>query len=145
MTTSPIAALILLHAVAAPAVAQEFISIQIVLQARPSSVTVVTDTSAVRQSLSEDGRADAEVRVLESRGHYWWASRDNCALERRDEGPSVTFVGVDCEGYVRVLDQRGVPAGTARRLPGADFQYIEHRIVGLETRTFYGSAERFDP
>ncbi len=57
----------------------------------------------------------------------------------------VVFTGLNCHGYIKVVDQRDAPDDSITRFDGSDIQYMEHLHSSFLTITYYGDAARFDP
>ena len=90
------------------------------------------------EPLSRDGAANLGCVVSEINGKYYWATRENKEMIRRSSGAFITFVAVDGSGYVRVIDAAAKPAASQMSLTEAQFDYVEHLIIGLRSISYFG-------
>jgi hypothetical protein len=74
-------------------------------------------------------------------GEYYWASRENKELGRRQSGAFITYTALDGAGYIRVIAPGYKESASLMSDAEAKYDYVEHLIVGLRTVTYYGRAE----
>ena len=69
---------------------------------------------------------------------YYWASRNNLQLARIDGPVFVTYVAMNGSGYIRVLKPDARAAAALISPTEAQFDYVEHMLVGPLSVTYYG-------
>ena len=127
---------------------------QVVLDAVPSTSVVSTAEGSSRQVLPATDREENRVLVAKNGESYLWVTRESRELfyssPLLDSVTSGTpifhyFIDPSGGGYIKVLDQRGVPSDSLLRLEGEDVQFYEHVSQFLTTITYWGVASGFNP
>lgn len=128
---------------------------QIVLDAVPSTAVVSTTGGTSRRMITRvSEREELRVLVVKNGDSYLWVTRDSRELFHISPSfDSITtgapvfhyFIDPSGGGYIKVLDQRGVPTDSPLRLEGGDVQFYEHVSRFLTTITYFGAALEFDP
>lgn len=72
---------------------------------------------------------------------YYWASRDNVKLLRRESGSFVTFVGESKGGYVKIIYPKEKKAAALLSETEQTFDYVEHLTIGLRSVNYWGKLE----
>jgi hypothetical protein len=75
---------------------------------------------------------------------YYWTSRENTELLPVSSGAFITFWAANGSGYVRVIkpDMKAEVKSMVAVVgdPEANFDYVEHLLLGLRSVTYYGTA-----
>ncbi len=102
----------------------------------------VTEVGVERtaEQLSRDKAANLGCVISAISGKYYWATRENKEMIRRSSGGFITFVAVDGSGYVRVIDAAAKPAASQMSPTEAQFDYVEHLVIGLRTISYFGRS-----
>lgn len=110
-----------------------------------SQTVVFLGSPKVRQHLNWDGAEkhvlteaegrEYECRIVEKAGEYFWASRENTPMVKREFGVFIVFIAVNGSGYVKI-QQRLDPAGILQR----DYEYVEHLPTLLTSFNYWGKA-----
>jgi hypothetical protein len=74
-------------------------------------------------------------------GKYYWASRENRELVRREAGAFITYIAPDGSGYIRLIAPGSKENASLMSDAEAKYDYVEHLLVGLRSVTYYGRAE----
>lgn len=74
-------------------------------------------------------------------GKYYWATRDNLELIRVQSGAYSTFFATNGAGYVRVIDPNKKDVASLAGNTEAEFDYVEHMLLGLRSVTYYGDSK----
>lgn len=128
---------------------------QVVLDAVPSTAVVSTAGGTSRRALTRvSEREELRILVVKNGDSYLWVTRDSRELFHISPSfDSITtgtpvfhyFIDPSGGGYIKVLDQRGVPRDSLLRLEGGDVQFYEHVSQFLTTITYFGIASGFNP
>jgi len=73
--------------------------------------------------------------------YYYWASRENTAMVRVENGAFITYVAANGSGYVRVVVPGMKSAASLMGETEAKFDYVEHLLIGLKSVTYYGNSK----
>jgi hypothetical protein len=76
---------------------------------------------------------------------YYWASRENVELIPIEGGAFVTFVARNGSGYVRVIQPDMKQAASLMSDSEAQFDYVEHLVIGLRSVTYFGTSRPISP
>ena len=123
----PLAALLAMFFVAAPA------SAQLVLDAKPTVKVESGEGATERVLLSEPDRTKYRVIITRRDGRYFWTSREGRELVYHASGAFHYFIEPRGGGYIKVFDTRTLPE--SMRDPGPRFRYHEHLTLWLGTIT----------
>ena len=119
-----------------------------VADASAQSTTVFAGVPSVK--ISEGGterNPEALTRLQAANVHcvisqigdkYDWASRENKPLVLIERGAFMTFVAADGTGYIRVTIPSAKEAAALLGGTEAEFDYVEHLLIGLRSVTYYG-------
>ena len=69
---------------------------------------------------------------------YYWASRENKEMYRYKSGAFITYYATDGSGYVRIIFTEMKAMASLMDKTEAEFDYIEHLLIGLRSITYYG-------
>ena len=116
---------------------------RMVLNAVPEIRVSADRDRAGREDLAPEDREENRIVIVKDGESYRWASRENRELIYSYGGVFHSFTDPGGGGWIRVLDQRGVPESL--RFEGADLQFFESVSSGLTTITYWGTASEFDP
>jgi hypothetical protein len=118
--------------------------------AAPGQPATAIFTGFPRVKISEGGveRLPEQLKDVEAVGRkcvisqvgqaFYWTSRENVQLARIEAGPFVTYIAVNGVGYVRVTKPEAKATVADMSPTEAQFDYVEHVIVGLRSVTYYG-------
>lgn len=70
---------------------------------------------------------------------YYWASRENTEMVRKESGAFVTFLAINGSGYVRIISPKMKDMASLMGKTEANFDYVEHLLTGLRSITYYGT------
>jgi hypothetical protein len=122
---------------------------QVVLDAAPIASVLATPEMSQREDLAEKVREEARVVILKQGDRYVWGTRGGGTLVYvPPQTPTAImhfFIDPGGAGYVKVLDQRGIPEDSILRTAGGDIQFFEHVSSGMMTVTYWGEAAEFNP
>jgi len=90
------------------------------------------------EKIPRDKAINLSCVISEISGRYYWANRENTEMARQVSGAFVTYVAINGSGYVRVIDKSGKAAAPLMSPTEAEFDYVEHMILGLRSVTYYG-------
>lgn len=98
--------------------------------------------AGVEHVVTELDRAAAGLScvITELNGNFYWKSRGNKQMLKRDAGAFVTFIAVDGAGYVRIIKPDFKEAVViAMTQTEKKFDYVEHLTTGLRSVIYYGN------
>ena len=103
----------------------------------------ITFENTVSYPLTPDKSFEYQVRILEMKGTYYWASRGMKQLVRSESGSYITFHEVDGVGYVQIY--KPFMYKMIEKLPYEQRQkeigYMEHVIQELKSITYFGDVK----
>ena len=119
-----------------------FGQVETVFRGRPSIQISAAGEDRTVKNLS-GVNIDTYTCVISKIGsEYYWASRENTPLTRID-GPAYTmFVATTGAGYVKVLQPEQRANASLFDPAAANYDYVEHILVGLGSITYYGRRLR---
>jgi hypothetical protein len=127
--------------VAFPVFAEEFIVFTGVPELKISEGGV----NRVPETLTKDKAIKFKCTVTKIDDKYYWTSRENVELVPIASGAFITYWAVNGSGYVRLVKPE--MKGEVRKLgavagdPEANFDYVEHLLLGLKSVTYYGKSK----
>ena len=117
---------------------------QLVLQGTPSKRTSSSDEGSTDETLTEAQKNEFRLLITKVGDEYIWASREQKQLVHHKSGAFHYFIDPQGGGYIKVYDQNVLPE-FMRDSTKPRFLYLEHLSLWLETTTYWGSAEVFEP
>lgn len=84
-------------------------------------------------SLSESQQNEYRLIITKNDKNYYWATRENRPLIKKQSGEISIFVEPGGTGYIRVSEQDG------------RILYLEHMAYGFKTISYWGVANSFSP
>lgn len=115
----------------------------VVLNTAPSSRVSSSDANTKREALSPAQQQEFRLVIKKRDGKYFWASRENRELLYTMSGAFHIFMDPRGGGYVKVFDKNLL--AESFREPGPRFTYLEHNHLWLNTITYWGTANAFEP
>ena len=115
----------------------------VVLNATPTSRVDSDSSVTTRIILSESEQNEYRVLIVKDGEKYFWATRENRELVHRIGGATHYFIDPLGGGYIKVFDTSFLP--DFLREQGPRFAYYEHLSLGLQTITYWGTADEFSP
>jgi len=115
----------------------------LVLNATPEIRVDSGSGATTRKILSESEQNGYRVLIVKDGEQYFWATRENRKLIHRISGAYHYFIDPQGGGYVKVFDTRFLPE--SMREQGPRFAYYEHLSLGLQTITYWGTADYLNP
>jgi len=111
-----------------------------VFEGYPSKKIEITEQTSASFDLTKSEASEYKV-VIEKEGEkYYWRSRNNLQLVPMQSGAYVTYLAVNGEGYVRILNE--TMRELYKMLPDEEKQksylYMEHLVHQLGSITYYG-------
>lgn len=70
--------------------------------------------------------------------NFYWASRENVPMVQVDSGAFVTYIALNGAGHVRVVKSERKAEARLMSPTEAQFDYVEHALIGLRSVTYYG-------
>lgn len=101
--------------------------------------------SRITENVPNDKAIQFKCTITQLDDKYFWTSRDNVELLAIANGAFITYWAIKGSGYVRVTNPE--MRETLRRMgilvgdPEAEFDYVEHLLLGLKSVTYYGTAK----
>jgi hypothetical protein len=99
----------------------------------------------VPESLTKDKAIKFKCTITKIDDKYYWTSRENVELIPISSGAFITYWAVNGSGYVRVVKpeskQEVRKLGAMAEDPEAQFDYVEHLLLGLKSVTYYGNSK----
>jgi hypothetical protein len=92
------------------------------------------------ENISRDKAINLGCVISEIGGKYYWATRENTEMVRQISGAFLTYTAINGSGYVRVIEKNGKLASSLMSRTEAEFDYVEHMIIGLRSVTYYGKS-----
>lgn len=117
---------------------------QLVLQGTPSSRTTSSSEGSTDESLTEAQKNEFQLLITKVGDEYIWASREQKHLDHYKSGAFHYFVDPTGGGYIKVFDQSVLP-DFLRDPTKPRILYLEHLSLWLQTTTYWGGAESFEP
>ena len=114
-----------------------------VIAAEPFARVKSAASDTVREKLSSSEAKKNALVISKSASEYIWATRQSRQLVYVQSGGFHLFIDPRGGGYVKVFDQHALPE--TMRQPGPRFRWYEHVSIGLETITYWGEANAFQP
>ncbi len=112
----------------------------VVLDGSPNVRIVSSSDSTTKSPISQGEKNKYSLKIIKRNGKYLWASRENKRLTYKFSGAYHYFIEPGGAGYVKVVDRRNLMDKTNPR-----YLYYEHMSLGLQTYTYWGTAEEFKP
>lgn len=103
--------------------------------------SAVSDT--VREKLSSSEAKKNALVISKNGSEYIWVTRQSRQLVYVQSGAFHLFIDPRGGGYVKIFDQQALPE--TMRQSGPRFRWYEHVSTGLETITYWGEANAFQP
>ena len=117
---------------------------QLVLDGTPSSRTSSSDEGSTDETLTEAQKNEFRLLITKLGDEYIWASREQRQLDHYKSGAFHYFVDPTGGGYIKVFDQSVLP-DFMKDPTKPRILYMEHLSLGLQTTTYWGGAESFEP
>lgn len=114
-----------------------------VIAAEPFSRVTSAASDTAREKLSSSEAKKNALVISKIGSEYIWATRQSRKLEYVQSGAFHLFIDPRGGGYVKVFDQHALP--DAMRQLGPRFRWYEHVSTGLETITYWGETNAFQP
>lgn len=121
---------------ALPAISQD----RTILSGVPSVKVEESGTKRTAVRLSQDQAKNIGCVISRIGQKYYWASRTNKELVPFSSGAFTTYVAIDGSGFVRVMDPASKAAASLMSPTEAEFDYVEHLLLGLRSITYYGKV-----
>lgn len=93
------------------------------------------------EKLSREKAANLGCVISKIGGKYYWVTRENKEVLRKESGAFITFVAVDGSGYVRIISPEMKDAASLMAETELKFDYVEHLLIGLRSVTYYGVSQ----
>ena len=111
----------------------------IVFTGTPSVKVIEAGVEHVVTELDRVAAVGLSCVITEQNGNFYWKSRGNKQMLKRDAGAFVTFIAVDGAGYVRIIKPDFKEAVViAMTQTEKKFDYVEHLTTGLRSVIYYG-------
>ena len=131
-------AVVALLALSSGSVAQ---SASTVFRGRPSVKISEGGVERTPEALTRERAVNLECVISQIGGSFYWASRENVQLTRIESGSYVTFTATNGSGYLRLIKVDAKKGAAALGGPEAEFDYVEHLLIGLRSVTYYGTRQ----
>ena len=118
-----------------------FASEQIVFTGVPRIKVSEGGVERTPEQVSDQKAKQLKCTITEMDGKYYWATRDNLELIRVQSGAYSTFFATNGAGYVRVIDPNKKDVASLAGNTEAEFDYVEHMLLGLRSVTYYGDSK----
>lgn len=117
----------------------------VVLDGYPKAFAYADGDTVGRSVLPQAEREGSRVTLVERDGAFFWATRENRQMVHVPSNLFHYFIDPRGGGYIKVLDQTGLPADSPLRFAGPDVQFFEHVSGGMSTYTYFGWASHWSP
>ena len=115
-----------------------------VFRGTPSVRVTEGGTDRTPENLTHDKAGNLGVVISRIGDRYYWASRENKEMVRREFGAFITYIAVDGAGYVRLIAPGKKQAASLLGPSEEKFDYVEHLTMGLRSITYYGAARHIE-
>lgn len=105
----------------------------LILSGAPDIQTKSTVEESVRIEMDSVKKKNHRVIIIKDGDEYIWESREKRKLIRSIQGPFTLFIDPKGGGYIKVTPSEG------------KMIYMEHLSQGLNTFTYWGVVEHFEP
>lgn len=105
----------------------------LILSGAPDIQTKSTVEESVRIEMDSAKKKNHRVIIIKDGEEYIWESREKRKLIRSTQGPITLFIDPTGGGYIKVLRSEGKVI------------YLEHLSQGMNTFTYWGVVEHFEP
>jgi hypothetical protein len=105
----------------------------LILSGIPDIQTRSTPEESVRIEMDSVKKKNHRVLIIKEGDEYIWESRERRKLIRSTQGPLTLFIDPTGGGYIKVAPSEG------------KIIYMEHISQGLNTFTYWGIVEHFEP
>lgn len=105
----------------------------LVLSGIPDIQTKSSAEESIRIEVDSVKKKGLRVVIIKDGDDYFWETREHKKLIRSTQGSFILFIDPTGGGYVKVIPMEGKVI------------YMEHLSHGLETFTYWGVAEHFEP
>ncbi|NKE71991.1 hypothetical protein [Candidatus Manganitrophus noduliformans] len=99
----------------------------------PEIQTKSTLEESIRIEMDSVKKRNHRVVVIKDGDAYYWETRERRKLIRSTQGPLTLFIDPTGGGYIKVISSEG------------KVLYMEHHSQGLNTFTYWGVVEHFEP
>jgi len=107
---------------------------QIVFEGTPLTRNSSSDESTKNEQVAGKTQLDYKLIITKDGGDYIWFSRERKNLIHSKSGVYDYFVNPDGSGYIKIT-----------RMVDGKYLYLEHMSLGLQTITYWGIADKFEP
>lgn len=101
-------------------------------------IPLVRNSSSMEESRNEQVQGENQVNyklIIRKKGdEYIWFSREKKKLTYIQSGAFDYFVNPDGSGYMKIVKGEN-----------GKYLYMEHMSIGLQTITYWGVSEKFEP
>ena len=113
---------------------------EIEFEGTPEVKVQVMDGAAQAESVQPQKAREFRVVIARDGDQFYWASRNNAPLIKRESGAYITYVAANGAGYVRVLipAMRKLNDSTPGNQRTKEFMYMEHMVNQMGSITYYG-------
>lgn len=105
----------------------------LILSGAPDIQTKSTVEESVRIEMDSVKKKNHRVIIIKDGDEFYWESREKRKLIRSIQGPFTLFIDPTGGGYIKVTSSEG------------KMIYMEHLSQGLNTFTYWGVVEHFEP
>jgi hypothetical protein len=99
-------------------------------------------TNRVAEKLTPQKALNFGCLVSKIGGKYYWATRENKQLIRVETTGLCAFLTPDGAGYVPFVKPEAKRAAALVSDTEANFNYVEHLLLGLTRVTYFGTSNR---
>ena len=118
-----------------------FAAEQIVFTGIPKTKISEGGKERLPEQISADIAIGLKCTITEIDGKFYWTTRENLELDRIQSGAYITFLAQNGSGYVRIIDPTMKEAASLAGGAEAEFDYVEHLLLGLRSVTYYGNSK----
>ncbi len=100
----------------------------------------IAENIVTTHEIEKSKSPEYKVIIQQENGNYYWNTRNNIQLIKKESGVYITFIAINGAGYIRVLNE--TMRDVYKLLPEEERQksylYMEHLIHQLGSITYYG-------
>ncbi len=119
-----------------------FASEQIVFTGIPRIKISEGGVERLPEQISSEKAIGLICTITEIDGKYYWTTRENLELVRIQSGAYITFLARNGSGYVRTINPMMKEGASLAGSTEAEFDYVEHLLLGLKSVTYYGNSNK---
>ena len=116
---------------------------EVVFNATPLKRVTSSAHLTKRETLNESERKGHPVLITKKGKSYFWENQKNRPLKYKVSGSFHVFIDTKSGSYIKICDSELLPG--YMKEPGPRYKYKEHMTIRMESITYWGAVEKFEP